>query len=54
MDGASMGGVRGLWDHSGLPVGSNPETAGFERNLLGGNVGTFLQTPHISGLEPML
>lgn len=39
--GTSMGGVRDLWNHSGLPVGSNPETAGFERNLLGGNVGTF-------------
>ena len=38
--GTSMGGVRGLWDHPGLPMGSNPETVGSERNLLGGNVGT--------------
>ena len=44
MDGTSMGGVRGLWDHPGLPVGSNLETSGFERNLSGGNVGT----PHFT------
>ena len=46
MDGTSMGGVRGLWDHPGLPVGSNLETSGFAQIFgIGSGAGTAASGP---------